>query len=248
MGLTKPLKHKKYNCIYFLKTGNLIKIGRSNHLYQRLTAFKVDNPFITLVGLLIREDHTHIEKKLHQKFDKHFYKGEWFEESQGLHNFILQEMNETDLLEMKNLNEYIKLNVKEDSDKRGFLESQLKNEAKQLLNINKKILKTPAQYTLIKPPQFELVTDIIQDPSQHNQEIKFKTSVDIVGVKETKKTTTVAIEQSVYTELENMKIIPADPFSDLIKRLIFENQSLKKNTYICKWQTNPLEQEKVKQG
>jgi predicted CopG family antitoxin len=45
--------------------------------------------------------------------------------------------------------------------------------------------------------------------------------------KEIKKTTTVAIELSVYTELESMKIIPAEPFSDVIQRVILENKRLK---------------------
>lgn len=45
--------------------------------------------------------------------------------------------------------------------------------------------------------------------------------------KETKQMTTVAIEISVYTQLESMKIIPAESFSDVIKRIIEENRRLK---------------------
>ena len=46
--------------------------------------------------------------------------------------------------------------------------------------------------------------------------------------KETKEITTISLELSVYTDLKNMKLIPQEPFSDVIKRTLIENRQFKK--------------------
>jgi len=47
---------------------------------------------------------------------------------------------------------------------------------------------------------------------------------------EKKETTTIVLEISVYTQLKDMKIIPEEPFSAAIQRIITENRQFKKIT------------------
>jgi len=56
---------------------------------------------------------------------------------------------------------------------------------------------------------------------------------------EKKETTTISLEISVYTQLEHMKIIPQEPFSEVIKRIIVENNHLKREVK-CGEEVNPL--------
>jgi predicted CopG family antitoxin len=50
-----------------------------------------------------------------------------------------------------------------------------------------------------------------------------------------KKTTTIVLDISVYTELKELKVIPEEPFNSVIKRLLNGEIHLKGQTKITKW-------------
>lgn len=50
-----------------------------------------------------------------------------------------------------------------------------------------------------------------------------------------KKTTTIVLDLSVYTQLKDLKIIPEESFNSVIKRLLNGEINLKGQTKITKW-------------
>jgi hypothetical protein len=112
---TNPSKNRfnytmPFNCVYFIKSTNMIKIGSTGLLYNRLQVFRASNPTIILAGLLIRENHALLEHELHVMFRDKNRKGEWFEESEGLYTYLTSHMNEKDTKIMAYYNEYLTSN------------------------------------------------------------------------------------------------------------------------------------------
>lgn len=62
----------KPGTIYFARSGDLIKIGFTTNLRQRLKALGVDHVLATTSGTM--QD----EKALHHRFGPHWVEGEWF--------------------------------------------------------------------------------------------------------------------------------------------------------------------------
>ncbi len=73
--------------IYFAADGELIKIGRTKNAARRIATLATGNPrCVTLLGTMKGTDDT--ERMLHHSFRVWRVRGEWFERSQSLLDFI----------------------------------------------------------------------------------------------------------------------------------------------------------------
>ena len=88
--------YKKFECVYFIKSHNFVKIGSTTFLYQRLCSIKVDNVLPELIGLFIRPDCRGLEKKLHDRFVRYRVRGEWFYFNEDMVDFVDLHMNAYD--------------------------------------------------------------------------------------------------------------------------------------------------------
>ena len=86
----KNARHKmsqKDTCVYFIKSGDLIKIGYTGDLEERKRNIQVNNPTVVEVLKTIPGGYPE-EQQLHQKFAHLNKLGEWFYSTQELLNFI----------------------------------------------------------------------------------------------------------------------------------------------------------------
>lgn len=73
--------------VYFIKAGDLVKIGHSVNIKKRLETLQVASPVtLTLIGTM--EGNYHLEQKLHLQFARYRVRGEWFELSEPIKEYI----------------------------------------------------------------------------------------------------------------------------------------------------------------
>jgi hypothetical protein len=78
---------KSESWVYFVQSSDfLIKIGTTTNIIKRLRILRTYNP--TIKVLLIKRGTIKNERKLHKKFDKYRFEGEWFEPSQEILDYI----------------------------------------------------------------------------------------------------------------------------------------------------------------
>lgn len=82
-------------CIYFIRGGDLIKIGRTNDLRGRLSNLQIGSP-TPLEVLLVLADTGPLEKVLHRRFAKARAHGEWFRAEKKLLEYIDRERMEAE--------------------------------------------------------------------------------------------------------------------------------------------------------
>lgn len=77
--------------IYFIGNSqfNIVKIGVTKNLTNRLYSYNTHFPFDLEVLLVIEEGNYKLEKFLHNKFKSSHLKNEWYNLSQDILNFIL---------------------------------------------------------------------------------------------------------------------------------------------------------------
>ncbi len=90
--------------IYFLKANNRIKIGYAIDPTQRIPSIQTSSPF-DLEVLLIIDGNYDRERELHQKFETFRKSGEWFEYSEPIKSFIIQNSTEDRKYEFGFVNE-----------------------------------------------------------------------------------------------------------------------------------------------
>ena len=82
------LGHIKTNkMIYFIGNLEKIKIGHSSKIKSRISTIRVSCPFEAEL-LLLLEGGKEVEKMLHSKFNEYKIRGEWFNMSIDIKNFI----------------------------------------------------------------------------------------------------------------------------------------------------------------
>lgn len=69
--------HNKGDHLYFIRSGEYVKIGRANKPHLRLGQIRANNPF-GAEFINIRENEGHREKEFHEKFKDKHHTGEWF--------------------------------------------------------------------------------------------------------------------------------------------------------------------------
>ncbi len=69
--------HNKGLHLYFIRSGEYIKIGRADKPWLRLSQIRASNPFGAEI-IHILENQGHREKELHEKFKHCLWTGEWF--------------------------------------------------------------------------------------------------------------------------------------------------------------------------
>lgn len=79
--------NKKDTCVYFIKSGDLIKIGYTGDIEERKRNLQVNNPTIVEVLKTIPGGYQE-EQLLHKKFAHLNKTGEWFYATQELLDFI----------------------------------------------------------------------------------------------------------------------------------------------------------------
>ena len=73
---------------YFIRCNDKVKIGRTQDVQRRLEALQTANPdTLTLLGYIEGD----LERYLHNKFQKHHFRGEWYYLDQEIMDFIKKE-------------------------------------------------------------------------------------------------------------------------------------------------------------
>jgi hypothetical protein len=80
-------RKEKDTCVYFIKSGDLIKIGFTGDLEERKRNIQVNNPTVVEVLKTMSGGYPE-EQQLHQKFAHLNKQGEWFYAAQELLDFI----------------------------------------------------------------------------------------------------------------------------------------------------------------
>jgi hypothetical protein len=73
--------------LYFIRSGNYVKIGRSKDPNKRIKQLSTGNPN-KLIMLHIEIDKGCLEKVLHSKFNQYHYNKEWYRYNSDIRKFI----------------------------------------------------------------------------------------------------------------------------------------------------------------
>jgi len=79
--------------VYFIRTGDFIKIGKSDAWRHRLSHIRTASPYVT-APVLVEVAHPTYEKKLHLKFKSLHHRGEWFKAEPLLLEYIERRKSE----------------------------------------------------------------------------------------------------------------------------------------------------------
>ena len=104
--------HAHFGCVYVIKSGDLMKIGQTTKLFERIQNYKLFNPHAELVGLLICDDPYLLEQTLHAFFDKVNYNGEWFNYTNKIDSYLSAQMDTGDKRMRDIMNQFLKTNNK----------------------------------------------------------------------------------------------------------------------------------------
>jgi hypothetical protein len=77
--------------IYFVRSGEFVKIGQSARWKVRLDQMQTGSPY-TLVPMLVLIGEPTLEKKLHNRFRASHFRGEWFHMSPAIGAFIKENL------------------------------------------------------------------------------------------------------------------------------------------------------------
>jgi len=89
------------NCVYFIISGNKIKIGKAKDFNKRLCQHKISNPDIRVIGIKLNE----YEKDIHDMFDHCRIQNEWFKDCDSVRQYLCNNMNdiEKNLVDVYNI-------------------------------------------------------------------------------------------------------------------------------------------------
>jgi hypothetical protein len=77
----------KLGYVYFIKSNDRVKIGKSKDVHERMIQLKTSNPYkLELIGVI--EGYGEKENELHEKFKKYRLHGEWFSLSKEILDFV----------------------------------------------------------------------------------------------------------------------------------------------------------------
>ncbi len=82
-----PISVTTETFIYFLRSGNFVKIGHSRRWKQRMAHMQIGSPYI-IVPLLVLIGHEALERRLQSRFRRDHHRGEWFHMSPAISKFI----------------------------------------------------------------------------------------------------------------------------------------------------------------
>lgn len=88
---TRAAEEKTF--IYFIRSGEFVKIGQSKQWKTRLDQMQTGSPY-TLVTLLVLVAGKSLERKLHERFRADHFRGEWFHMSPTIGKFIKEHLSE----------------------------------------------------------------------------------------------------------------------------------------------------------
>lgn len=80
-------KIERKTFIYFMRAGEFIKIGHSRNWRSRMSDMQTGSPH-TIVPLLVLIAAESDERKLHVRFRKSRFRGEWFHSSPAIQSYI----------------------------------------------------------------------------------------------------------------------------------------------------------------
>lgn len=79
--------------IYFIRSGEFVKIGKSRHWKKRMANMQVGSPH-TVVPLLVLIGPAKLEGQLHKRFRASHYRGEWFHMGPAIGAFIKENLKD----------------------------------------------------------------------------------------------------------------------------------------------------------
>jgi hypothetical protein len=77
--------------IYFVRSGEYIKIGKSKVWRTRVTNMQVGSPH-TIIVLLVLISEPKLERQLHKRFRADHFRGEWFHSSPAILAYISENL------------------------------------------------------------------------------------------------------------------------------------------------------------
>lgn len=78
--------------IYFMRSGEFIKIGQSRRWRCRLATMQTGSAY-TIIPLLVLVAEPALEKKLHTRFRADHFRGEWFHSSPAILAYIRENLS-----------------------------------------------------------------------------------------------------------------------------------------------------------
>lgn len=84
---------KDQTFIYFVRSGEFIKIGQSRRWKQRVETMQVGSPH-TLIVMLVLKDDPKLEAKLHNWFRTDHFRGEWFHSGPAILAYIKKRLSD----------------------------------------------------------------------------------------------------------------------------------------------------------
>ncbi len=69
-------------CVYFIRSADRVKIGKTTCLSQRLATLRRTHPDAAVIGVIESLDFAKIERDLHQQYTEYRLEGEWFKANQ----------------------------------------------------------------------------------------------------------------------------------------------------------------------
>lgn len=76
-------------CVYFMRTGDFVKIGVTTGMFARYQAIDAATPFMVDILATLPGDQK-LERELHQRFAEHRHKYEWFRIEGALADYLKQ--------------------------------------------------------------------------------------------------------------------------------------------------------------
>ena len=91
--MSKKMPNEERTFIYFVRSGEFIKIGQSKRWKTRIEGMQVGSPHTIIVLLVLKAD-PKLENKLHNWFRTDHFRGEWFHSGPAILAYIREHLSE----------------------------------------------------------------------------------------------------------------------------------------------------------
>jgi hypothetical protein len=91
--MEKKVPNEDRTFIYFVRSGEFIKIGQSRRWKMRIEGMQVGSPHTIIVLLVLKAD-PKLESKLHNWFRTDHFRGEWFHSGPAILAYIREHLPE----------------------------------------------------------------------------------------------------------------------------------------------------------
>jgi hypothetical protein len=91
--MAKKVPNEEKTFIYFVRSGEFIKIGQSKRWKHRVANMQIGSPH-TIITLLVLIAEPKLESKLHNWFRADHFRGEWFHSGPAILAYVREHLSE----------------------------------------------------------------------------------------------------------------------------------------------------------